>query len=131
MGTVQYGVINQAVFLTDKSMSEKMSTASLNTLLGLGIVFAVLILISLLIYMFKIIPYLQQKMADKSTYTNSSVDNVIAQIVEHEEEELIDDYELVAVITAALYASMGTAVPVDGLIVRSIRKTSKKSWMRA
>ena len=45
-----------------------------------------------------------------------------------QEEELVDDGELVAVIMAAIYASMaseGKAVSKDGLIVRSIRRSRR------
>ena len=40
------------------SLGEKMSKAGMNTLMGMGTVFAVLILISLVISCFKIFPYL-------------------------------------------------------------------------
>ena len=43
-------------------------------------------------------------------------------------EELVDDSELVAVIMAAIYASMaseGKAVSKDGLVVRSIRRSRR------
>jgi len=120
---------NLNIFL-QKSLSERLETASLNTLLGLLIVFAVLILIIFIIDAFRIIPYLQEKRANKvkHTETNSNaVDNVINQIIENEETEVItDDYELIAVITAAICASMGEDVPADGLIVRSIRKVNKR-----
>ena len=54
------------------------------------------------------------------------MDKAIAQIVEN--EELSDDLELVAVISAAIAASEGAA-STDGFVVRSIRRASK--WQRA
>ena len=45
------------------------------------------------------------------------------------EEELVDDLELVAVITAAIAASMNTST--DGLVVRSIRRKANAQWRRA
>ena len=51
-----------------------------------------------------------------------------AQIVE-KEENLTDDLELVAVITAAIAASEGTSA--DGLYVRSIKRVNKSKWQRA
>ena len=46
-------------------------------------------------------------------------------IVEEPEDEEEDDCELVAVITAAIAASEGTAA--DGLVVRSIRKVGRQN----
>ena len=46
-----------------------------------------------------------------------------------EEEELADDLELVAVITAAIAASENT--PADGLVVRSIKRAPASKWKRA
>lgn len=51
-----------------------------------------------------------------------------------EEEDLSDDLELVAVITAAICAyeeAEGTPIPADGLIVRSIRRVNKSRWQNA
>jgi len=70
-------------------------------------------------------------MSGKEKETSTTVDHIIAQIVEQEEEELNEDFELVAVITAAIYASMGEVVPADGFIVRSIRKVNSKRRMNA
>ena len=49
--------------------------------------------------------------------------------VEEEEEDLTDDLELVAVITAAIAASENTSG--DGFVVRSIKKANKRNWQRA
>jgi Na+-transporting methylmalonyl-CoA/oxaloacetate decarboxylase gamma subunit len=125
MGTLWNGLVNQSMVILSKSLSGKMNTALLNTLLGMGIVFSVLIFISIIIYLFRIFPYLQSKMSESSHDTRKSVDNVISQIVESE-EDLVDDFELVAVITAAIYASMEGKQPLDGFIVRSIRKKNNR-----
>ena len=45
------------------------------------------------------------------------------------EEDLTDDLELVAVITAAIAASENTSS--DGFLVRSIKKANKRNWQRA
>ena len=45
-----------------------------------------------------------------------------------EEEDLTDDLELVAVISAAIAASENTSV--DGLVVRSIRRAGTNNWKR-
>lgn len=100
-------------------MSELMTNAALNTLLGMGTVFIVLILISLIISCFNFIPKIQEafaKKAKKEDVKAEAVDNTIAQIVEKEEA---DDLELIAVISAAIAASEGAA-STDGFVVRSI-----------
>ena len=100
-----------------------------NTLLGMGTVFVVLILISLLISCFTFIPKIQavfSKKPKEEAKKEPAVDKAIAQIVEN--EELSDDLELVAVISAAIAASEGAA-STDGFVVRSIRRASK--WQRA
>lgn len=112
-----------------EDMGEKMATAGLNTLIGMGTVFAVLILISFIISLFKYIPMIQDKLAQrkakKTDTKQDSIDNTIAQIVEKEENtDLSDDLELVAVIAAAIAASEGAA-STDGFVVRSIRKVNR------
>jgi sodium pump decarboxylase gamma subunit len=133
MGTLQFGIISHNVaVLAEQSMSEKLKTGLLNLVLGMGTVFIILIIIILLLSLFKFIPYLQNKMTGNAKeIKNNNVDQVIAQITQQEEEEIKDDYELIAVITAAVYASLGEAVPADGLIVRSIRKVNSRRRMNA
>ena len=112
------------------SFGEKMEKAFLNTLLGMGTVFVVLILISLIIECFGFIPKIQAMFSKKSVKEDgkkSAVDNTIAQIIE--KEDLSDDLELVAVISAAIAASEG-ASSADGFVVRSIRRAGNK-WQRA
>lgn len=102
--------------------AEKMEKAALNTLLGMGTVFVILILISLIISAFGLIPKLFKK---KEPEKVQQPDKVVAQIVE--KEELSDDLELVAVISAAIAAYEGAASgSTDGFVVRSIRKAYKK-----
>lgn len=112
------------------SFGEKMQKAALNTLLGMGTVFIVLILISAIISCFSFIPKIQAKFAKKpanEAVKTEAVDNTIAQIIE--KEELSDDLELVAVISAAIAASEGAA-STDGFVVRSIKRAGNK-WQRA
>lgn len=118
---VEYGDIKAITTNVKYSFSESMAKAGLNTLIGMGTVFCVLILISFIIYAFNIIPAIQAKMAKKkedSKSTEKAVDQTIAQIVE--KEELADDLELVAVISAAIASYENTSS--DGFVVRSIRK---------
>lgn len=101
------------------TMGELMVKAALNTLLGMGTVFAVLILISLIIASFTLIPKVTAMFSKKSKedVKAEAVDNTIAQIAQKEEAE--DDLELIAVISAAIAASEGAA-SADGYVVRSI-----------
>jgi sodium pump decarboxylase gamma subunit len=109
-----------------------MTKAGLNTLLGMGTVFIVLILIMAIIYAFGLIPNIEKALADKKakkqSKTEDAVDNTIAQIIE--KEELSDDTELVAVIAAAIAAYEGAA-STDGFVVRSIKRANTNKWQRA
>lgn len=172
-----------SIALLDTSMGK----ALINTALGMGTVFSVLIFISVLIGLFALIPKLEEMLkkknvpeintADKNTIKikttkikttkknkaeinkekikkseknieeintakKNKLEKNIAEInapsvnttiqsldMNSElEENLVDDQELVAVITAAIMASMGENTPADGLVVRSIRKVNKKKW---
>lgn len=107
------------------TMGDAMAKAGLNTLLGMGTVFAVLILICLIISCFGVIPKIQAKLAKKDAkqaVQNAGIDNAVAQIAEQEEgNDASDDLELVAVIAAAIAASEGAA-STDGFVVRSIKR---------
>lgn len=111
--------------LTDAStdlvytLSEKMAKAGLNTLMGMGTVFSVLILISLIIYCFRIIPYLQKKKESEKTVVSVET-SAAAPVIQETEQLLTDDLELVAVISAAIAAGTGTST--DSFVVRSIHR---------
>lgn len=112
------------------SLGESMQKATLNTVIGMGTVFIVLILLAYIIQAFAIIPKIQEMFAkkDKEEVKTEAVDNTIAQIIET--EELTDDLELVAVIAAAVAASEGAA-STDGFVVRSIRRANTNKWRNA
>lgn len=104
------------------TMGEKMEKAALNTLMGMGTVFGVLVLISLVIYCFRFIGNLQNLGKKKETEAKKAevkaVEIKAAEVIE--EVPLTDDLELVAVITAAIAASEGTST--DSFVVRSIHR---------
>lgn len=100
------------------SFGELMENAALNTLLGMGTVFAVLILISFLISCFKLLSKVDGS-GKKNETVAKSADKAITQIIE--QEEAADDTELIAVIAAAIAASEGAA-STDGYVVRSIKR---------
>lgn len=106
-----------------ESMGGLMTKAALNTLIGMGTVFVMLIMISLIISLFNFIPRIQaafSKKGKKEKTKSAGIDNAVTQIAAQEEAEA-DDTELVAVIAAAIAASEGAA-STDGFVVRSIRK---------
>lgn len=115
------------------SFGELMTQAALNTLMGMGITFAVLGLLILIISLFKFIPVIQgrieenrRKKAEAAIRSAAPAPAPAPAAPAAEEEELADDMELVAVIAAAIAAYEGQAT-ADGFVVRSIRKSRKKS----
>lgn len=115
-------VLSSAALNPKASIGELMKKAALNTVIGMGTVFIVLILISFIISCFAIIPVIQKKAADKKEAKKKAtgIDNAVAQIVTQEESvNEADDLELVAVISAAIAAYEGSS-GTDGYVVRSI-----------
>lgn len=114
------------------SKSELMKQAGLNTLIGMGTVFVVLIFISFIISLFKFLPALlakKPKLEDLKKDEPAKAAPVAKTSVPAPEKNLMDDAELVAVITAAIYAAAGQAgsgaVSKDTLVVRSIKRARK------
>lgn len=108
-----------------------MPEALVNTVLGMGTVFIVLILISFVIYLLKYIPELlnrsEKKKAEQPVVAPKPVPKAAPAVPKEKmpAENKTDDTQLVAVITAAVAAAMeqdGTPVPADGLVIRSIKK---------
>ena len=112
------------------SKSELMGQAGMNTLIGMGTVFVVLIFISFIISLFKYLPALFAKKTKIPEPKKEEAPAKAAQSVPVASENLMNDAELVAVITAAIYAASGSAngsgaVSKDTLVVRSIRRAKK------
>lgn len=100
-----------------KTLGQKMGKAGLNTIMSMAIVFVVLIFISLIISCFKVIGVIQDRRNQKQTASVTM--NPIPVEAPAEAENLVDDLELVAVITAAI-AAASESESADGLVVRSI-----------
>ena len=115
-------------FNINYTMGEKMEQAGLNTLMGIGIVFLMLIFLSFLISPFKLISTLTEKKDSKSAAPAPAPAPAAAE--EEQEEELADDGELVAVIAAAIAAYEGST-STDGFVVRSIKRSKTNKWKRA
>lgn len=136
---------SSAMDVEDSSISGLLQSASVNTAVGMGTVFVVLIFISLIIYCFK---YLHQweegkkgAEAKKASASASAAaksapaaaPSSAAAPAGDKDEELAavmaaavaasEDEDLVAVITAAIAAYEGTSS--NGLVVRSIRRADR------
>lgn len=128
VSSLDMSVLDSATFAKTLTLGEIFEKAALNTLMGMGTVFAVLILIAFIISLFKYIPKFQEMFAKKKNTAPAAAPAPVAKAAPVVEEELVDDSELVAVIMAAIYASMaseGKAVSKDGLVVRSIRRSRR------
>lgn len=110
-------------FTPKYTMGEKLQKAGINTLISITVVFAVLILISLIIYCFNLFPYLEKKKKEKAAAKGetSPKDTFVTQIEQREEMQgNAGDTELIAVIAAAIAASEGTST--SDFVVRSINR---------
>ena len=105
--------------------------ALVNTVIGMGTVFVVLILISFIIYLLKFVPSLLDRSKKEEIVVRSENAAPSAPAAKPAEKPApvvsgnTDDTQLVAVITAAITAAMeqeGTPVASDGLVIRSIKK---------
>ncbi len=108
------------------SLGETMGQAGLNTILGMGTVFLVLIFISFIISLFKHIPALVGGTTEEASRKEADKEVIAETAFEAVEENVTDDLELVAVITAAIAAMEGTST--DGFVVRSIRRKKSNKW---
>ena len=112
------------------SLADNMQRAGMNTLMGIGIVFLMLVFLSFVIGLFKYIEKFQnvgkKKAAEEAPKTEEAPAPAIAQS-EAADEDFADDLELVAVISAAIAAYENTSG--DSFVVRSIKKSNK--WHRA
>ena len=112
------------------SLAANMQRAGMNTLMGIGIVFLMLVFLSFVIGLFKYIEKFQnvgkKKAAEDAPKAEEAPAPAIAQS-EAADEDFADDLELVAVISAAIAAYENTSG--DSFVVRSIKKSNK--WHRA
>ena len=125
------------------TFAEKMQKAGLNTLLGMGTVFIVLILLSFVISCFSLINKAQASAEKKKRAELEAKEAKLDRAAAPEEsaqgsaDEVpvdADDDELIAVISAAIAAyeaENGGAVTMEqsgGYYVRSIRRRSSNKW---
>lgn len=118
----------EAAMDTEKTLAQNMEEAGLNFILGMGTVFVMLIFLCYVIGLLK--PLTEMIEGKRKNEAVPAVPSVpVSPIVEEEEEELVDDLELVAVITAAIAASENTSS--DGFVVRSIKRANHRKWQKA
>ena len=112
------------------SFGEILQKAGLNTVIGMGTVFVILIFISLVIAMLPkctaMIENAGKKKEAPAPAPKAAPAAVAAPVAA---EELVDDLELVAVISAAIAAYTGTSS--DGFVVRSIKRSTTNKWKKA
>ena len=120
-------------------MGEILAKGLLDVILGMGIVFVLLIFLAAIIWALRFIPMLVDGFQKKEAKEDTSIPTTqkkteLSHQVENKEhlnkENLMEDNQLVAVITAAIMSSMGEDVPEDGLVIRSIKKVNKANWMK-
>ena len=108
------------------SMGETLQRAGLNTLMGVGIVFCVLLFLCFLISLFKYVSKLSGEDKKDQKKAPAPAAPVVTAAAPAEET---DDLELVAVIAAAIAAAENTST--DSFVVRSIKKVNKSKWRNA
>lgn len=108
------------------SVGEKFQGALMVTLLGMGITFTSLILIR---YLTSLLSYVVMKIESKNKPDVKIVEKTNVAVVEEIEEG--DDEELIAVISAAIAASLNTSI--HNIVVRNIVRTNDvtPSWGQA
>lgn len=108
-----------------------MPEALVNTALGMGTVFCVLILISFIIYLFKFIPKLINRERKAEAVKVPAAEPSVVKKAKEEKPaakaaKTSEDGQIIAVIAAAVAAQMteetGVPVTADGLVIRSIHK---------
>ncbi|MDD2295451.1 MAG: OadG family protein [Eubacteriales bacterium] len=109
------------------TLSEIFTKAIMNTILGMGVVFSVLIFISFIISLFKYLPGLLEGRKTKkhpaAADDSASIRPADATDRKVSEDTSEGDPVMVAVITAAVHALMREeTVTTDAYVVRSIRR---------
>ena len=112
------------------SFGEILEKAGLNTVIGMGTVFVILVFISLVIALLPKFTALIENAGKKKEAPAPAPKAAPAPVATPAaEEELVDDLELVAVISAAIAAYTGSSS--DGFVVRSIKRSASNKWKKA
>jgi len=126
------GSMESLTVSAEYTTGEILQKAGLNTVLGMGTTFVVLIFLSFIIWLLKYIPVLEKKFR-KSPETAAVPAAAPAPVQTApiagetpEGPDAADDTELAAVIAAAVAAAEGTSP--DGFVVRSIKRRKSNKW---
>ena len=126
------GSMESLTVSAEYTTGEILQKAGLNTVLGMGTTFVVLIFLSFIIWLLKYIPVLEKKFR-KSPGTAAVPAAAPAPVQTApiagetpEGPDAADDTELAAVIAAAVAAAEGTSP--DGFVVRSIKRRKSNKW---
>lgn len=111
-------------FEAQYSLAESLERAALNTVMGIGIVFLILLFLTFLISLFKYIGKISGEDKKKEQKAQTPAVQTAAPVAEE-----TDDLELVAAIAAAIAAAENTST--DSFVVRSIKKVNKSKWRNA
>lgn len=115
---------------TNLTLGQKFASAGANTIIGIATVFAVLILLSLIIYCFKFVNMAVAPPAKKEKAP--AAPNAQAQAkaaptaAKAPAQDPMNDPALIAVIAAAIAAAEDK--PVHGFVVRSIKRVKTNKW---
>lgn len=107
-----------------ETFAGNMYGAVINTIIGVGMVFAVLFFLILIISSMKYVNVIGRKKEEPKKAAAP-----VAPVAAPVEEDVTDDLELVAVIAAAIAAAENTST--DSFVVRSIKKVNRSKWQRA
>ncbi len=134
------GLVQSVTLDPEYTIAEILQKALMNTILGMGTVFVMLIFISLVIYCFNFIPNIQAALGKKAE--SEKKDEPEEEVTEPRiprrpfkkikpasgPSGFMADKELVAAITAAICAYEGTSS--GGFVVRSIRRADASKWKK-
>ena len=117
------------------TLNEALRMGGITTLVGLAIVFAVLIILMIVLMLFKVIFYKDPK--KQKTVKEAEPVNIIGgasgvtEIQTVAKDDDMDENELIAVLTAAVAASLNTST--YNLRIKSYRRTDSKmpAWNKA
>ena len=115
--------VNSMSINVNYNLGEKLSKAGLNTLIGMATVFIILIFIIFIIDAFKYISVFEERLAKKPGELTKEEIKLKEEV--STQENLLEDQELVAVISAAIMA-YEEENNTDDLIVRSLKKSKRR-----
>ena len=112
---------------TNQAMSQRLAVAGANTIIGIATVFAVLILLSLIIYCFKFVnAAAPPAKKEKAAAAPKAQAKAPAAKAAAPAKDPMSDPALIAVIAAAIAAAEDK--PVEGFVVRSIKRVKTNKW---